>query len=87
MTDVIRIDVPAFLRLLELAKEDVDNDMDLHDVTQRVTELSKDHVISMKDYDQIVDFMKSQGDDSPTKDNYSKEIENIRRLGGMRNGS
>jgi len=86
--DVIKVDVPMFLRLLELAREDVNNDMDLHDVTQKVTELSQDDVVTMADYDTVVGFMKQQGSDEAEPDSgYDEELENIRRLGGMRNGS
>ena len=74
MIDVIKIDVPTFLRLLELAREDVKTDPDLHDITQKVVELSQDGVVTMADYDEIVSFMKQQGDD---------DLERIKKLGGM----
>jgi hypothetical protein len=75
MIDVIKIDVPTFLRLLELAREDVKEDPDLHDIAQKVVEqLSQDGVVTMADYEEIVDFMKQQGDD---------EIARIRKLGGI----
>lgn len=81
MIDIVKIDVPTFIRLLELAREDVDNDMDLHDVAEKVVELSQDQVVTMSEYDEIVDFMKSQGNNSKNK--YDSEMEAIRRLGGM----
>lgn len=74
MIDVIKIDVPTFLRLLELAREDVKEDPDLHDITQKVVAISQERVVTMDDYNEIVDFMKKQGDD---------EIKRIRKLGGM----
>lgn len=74
MIDVIKIDVPTFLRLLELAREDVKKDPDLHDLTQKVVALSQDKVVTMADYDEIVSFMKKQGED---------ELDRIRKLGGM----
>jgi hypothetical protein len=73
--DTIRIDVPTFLRLLELAREDIRDDADLHDIAEIVTRLSKRDVITMKDYKTIVNFMKTQG----TED----ELDQIRRLGGF----
>ena len=85
-TDVIKVDVPTFIRLLELAREDIDNDPDLHDLTEKMVELSHDGVVTMADYDNIVSFMQQQGNDSaePEEDNgYSEELANIRRLGGM----
>jgi hypothetical protein len=88
MTDVIYVDVPTFIRLLELAREEIDNDMDLHDVAQKMVELSQEKIVTMADYDDIVSFMKAQGDDEPEQDSgYDEELENIRRLGGMYRGS
>lgn len=73
--DIIKVDVPTFLRLLELAREDVKQDADLHDIAQRVTEISKDRVVTMSDYNDIVDFMRQQGRED--------EVQTIRRLGGL----
>lgn len=72
--DVIKIDVPTFLRLLELAREEIKNDADLHDLTQAVIAKSQKDVVTMADYDELVHFMKRQGDD---------ELDRIRKLGGM----
>ena len=53
--DTISMDIPLFLRMLEYAKEDAQEDVDLHDVTQRATELSKmKPFLSMEDYNEIV---------------------------------
>lgn len=53
--DTISMDIPLFLRMLEYAKEDAQEDVDLHDVTQRATELSKAKpFLSMEDYNEIV---------------------------------
>jgi len=53
--DVISVDVPLFIRLLEYAKEDAETDMDLHTVTESLIELSKEgRVLSMEDYSKIV---------------------------------
>jgi hypothetical protein len=73
--DIIKIDVPTFLRLLELAREEIRNDADLHDMAEIVTRLSKKNVITMDDYRTIVNFIKSQG----TED----ELAQIRKLGGF----
>lgn len=62
--DIIKVDVPLFLRLLELAREDVKDDADLHDITQKVIELSKETPATMADYDEVVSFMKQQGSSS-----------------------
>ena len=81
--DVIKINVPTFLRILELVREDVKNDPDLHDITEIVTKLSKEEVITMDDYDAIVDYMKKTGNDEDESEEYDDELESIKRLGGM----
>jgi cbb3-type cytochrome oxidase cytochrome c subunit len=75
--DIIRLDVPLFIRLLELAREDVKQDADLHDVAEAVIKLSQEGVATMADYDQIVAFMQKQGDSA------TEEITRIKQLGGM----
>jgi len=74
--DIIRLDVPLFIRLLELAREDVKQDADLHDVAEAVIKLSQDGVVTMADYDSIVAFMKKQGGGNA-------ELDRIRKLGGL----
>ena len=75
MIDVIKIDVPTFLRLLELSREDVKDDPDLHDIAQKVVAISQERVVTMDDYDEIVGFMKRQGSD--------EELDRIKKLGGL----
>ena len=75
--DIIRLDVPLFIRLLELAREDVKQDADLHDVAEAVIKLSQEGVATMADYDKIVGFMNKQGDSA------TEEIARIKQLGGM----
>lgn len=74
--DIIKLDVPLFIRLLELAREDVKDDADLHDIAEAVTKLSQNGPVTMADYDSIVGFMKKQGGDDA-------ELERIRKLGGL----
>jgi DNA-binding ferritin-like protein len=76
--DIMRLDVPLFIRLLELAREDVKQDADLHDIAEAVIKLSQEGVATMADYDQIVSFMQKQGDSA------TEEITRIKQLGGMR---
>jgi hypothetical protein len=75
--DIIKLDVPLFIRLLELAREEIKDDADIHDVAEIVTKLSQEGVIGMDQYNDIVSFMSKQGDDS--------ELERIRKLSGMNN--
>jgi hypothetical protein len=75
--DIVKLDVPLFIRLLELAREDIKQDADLHDVAEAVIKLSQEGVATMADYDQIVAFMQKQGDPA------TEEIARIKQLGGM----
>jgi hypothetical protein len=77
MADIVQLDVPLFIRLLELAREDVKQDADLHDLAQRVIELSKDGPVDMANYDDIVGFMQKQGDPA------AEELDRIKQLGGI----
>lgn len=53
--DVITMDVPLFIRMLEYAKEDAKSDMDLHTVTENVLRLSnKVGKLTMNNYKNIV---------------------------------
>lgn len=82
--DIIKIDVPLFIRLLELAREDVKQDADLHDIAEAVIKISQEDVATMDDYDSIVEFMKYQGNppsDQPTET--FDELQRIRQLGGL----
>lgn len=77
--DIVHLDVPLFIRLLELAREDVQQDADLHDIAEAVIKLSAEgNVATMADYDKIVEFMKGQG-----KTEQTDELARIRQLGGL----
>lgn len=54
--DVVQMDIPLFIRLLEYAKEDAKTDMDLHHLADRAIGLSATgQVLDMSNYDEIVD--------------------------------
>jgi hypothetical protein len=72
--DIIKLDVPLFIRLLELAREDVKQDADLHDVAEAVTRLSAHGPVTMEDYDKIVQFMQKQGSKSQSVDEAKSSI-------------
>jgi hypothetical protein len=53
--DVVKVDIPLLIRLLEYAREDAKTDMDLHNVTEMLIKLSTEgNVLTMDNYDQIV---------------------------------
>lgn len=69
--DTVTMDVPLLTRLLELAREDVKTDADLHFILTRILELKNQGVLTMQDYDKIAG--------SPTT-----ELESIKKLAGIR---
>ena len=53
--DVIKLDVPLFIRLLEYAREDAKSDMDLHQLADNAIEMcSEGRTLSMDDYDYLI---------------------------------
>jgi hypothetical protein len=53
--DLITVDVPLFIRLLEYAREDAQTDMDLHDVADNIISLAASgKTLTMDDYSSIV---------------------------------
>lgn len=73
--DTVTMDIPLLIRLLEYAREDAETDMDLHNVTDMLIELSKEgETLSMDNYDQIVGDQKllpaptNEGEDPCWKD-------------------
>jgi len=66
--DIIKVDVPTFLRLLELAREEVKQDADLHDIAEIVARMSQDRPVTMADYSDIVAFMQKQGTEPVPED-------------------
>jgi hypothetical protein len=53
--DIITLDVPLFIRLLEYAREDAKTDMDLHNVAERAINLSTEgECLGMQNYDSLI---------------------------------
>ena len=52
--DVIRMDVPLFMRCLEFSREDAQDDADLHHLVEKAVELSKEgKTLTMDNYDDL----------------------------------
>ena len=63
-TDLIAMDVPLFIRMLEWAREDAETDMELHDAAERAIEAVKLRgLLSMEDYTDIVGTPKDELDE------------------------
>lgn len=71
--DVIKLNVPLFLRLVELAREDIKDDVPLHLMTEILTRISQDRVATIDDYDNIRRYTFKDQD----------ELETIKKLGGI----
>lgn len=56
--DVVSLDIPLMIRMLELAREDVKDDMELHRITERLIEIRKKGVLTMDDYEFIAGVKK-----------------------------
>ena len=53
--DTITMDVPLFIRMLEYSREDAQEDMDLHDITEKAITLGKERgILQMDDYNEII---------------------------------
>jgi len=79
MADIVKLDVPLFIRLLELSREEIKDDADIHDVAEIVIKMSQAGPVTMANYEDIVDFMKKQGSDS----SQDSELARIKKLGGV----
>lgn len=58
--DVLQLDVPLLIRLLEYAREDAETDMDLHVLTENLLR-NKGRALTMQDYDLLVSPPKVTG--------------------------
>lgn len=56
--DTIIMDIPLMIRVLELAREDIKTDMDLHRVVERLIHIRNKGVLTMDDYDFIAHIKK-----------------------------
>jgi hypothetical protein len=53
--DTITVDVPLFIRLLEYAREDAKQDIDLHSLAENIIDLSEEgEALTMDDYNAII---------------------------------
>jgi hypothetical protein len=53
--DVVKMDIPLLIRLLEYSREDAKTDMDLHNVTEKLIQFSEEgDTLTMDHYDAIV---------------------------------
>jgi len=81
MNDELRMNTSVFLRLMELAREEVCDDADLHDIAEAVQMLSQSKIVDMGDYQSILDYKDSQNPSDCEKDaEDDPEIAELKRL-------
>jgi hypothetical protein len=54
--DTITVDIPLLIRMLELSREDIHSDAELHQVVERLLDLKNKPVLTMDDYAYIADI-------------------------------
>jgi hypothetical protein len=54
--DTVVLDIPLLIRILELAREDIKSDVDLHRVVERLIQIRKKGVLTMTDYKMIANI-------------------------------
>lgn len=57
--DVVSMDIPLLIRMLELAREDIKSDMDLHKVVEKLINIRKKGVLTMDDYEYVSSIKES----------------------------
>ena len=67
--DTVTLDIPLLTRILELAREDVKSDADLHFVITNILAIKNKGVLTMQDYDKILEK--------------PDQLESIRKLAGL----
>jgi cob(I)alamin adenosyltransferase len=81
--DVVRLDVPLFIRLLEYAREDAKTDMDLHAVTEKIIAMSSTgETLTMDQYDGIVGDSEQAALPAPKEE--ALDLNMIRSLAGLK---
>ena len=71
--DYVSMDIPLLIRVLELVREDVKTDQDLHDLVERILSVKNMGILSMDQYDKIASEYSGQ----------AAELESIRKLAGI----
>ena len=54
--DTVVVDIPFLIRILELAREDIKTDMDLHRVVEKLIQIRNKGILTMDDYDFIANI-------------------------------
>ena len=71
--DVIQLDVPLFIRILEYVNEEVKDDVEIHVITQNILELCKGKPLQMDSYYKIIE----NPDKMYQQENPNNKIDNV----------
>ena len=83
--DVVSMDVPLLIRLLEYAREDAKTDMDLHNVTEKLIAMSASgETLTMDQYDAIVANAGEAPQQEMPKKESTLDLGMIRSLAGLK---
>ena len=74
--DTITMDVPLFIRMLELAREDIKSDEQLHQVVENVLDL-KDKSLTMDDYNSII-MGTIDNSNKPTESEFDNKVNDLK---------
>lgn len=80
--DQVTMDIPLFVRMLELAREDIKSDEELHQVVERVLAIKNEGVLTMDDYPDIVGTPKLPEPVVPAS--ADAELDHLRKLAGIK---
>lgn len=68
-SEEIKATIPLFLKMLEYAREDAEDDVDLHYAVENILELAKSgRVLTMEDYSKIIDIYEDSDDEESDDD-------------------
>jgi len=82
--DIITMDVPLFIRALEYAKEDAQEDMDLHDFAERAIAATKEQgILQMDDYDMLIGGKEPMDESNITEASVPSNIKSFAKEKGV----
>ena len=69
--DTITMDIPLLIRILELVREDIKNDADLHRVVEKLIDIRNKGTLTMDDYDTVSNIKEQYVPEDTYQDSYA----------------
>lgn len=83
-TDVVSLDIPLLMRLLEWSREQAGEDVDLHVLTENLVEAMKDtEFLTMDDYERLVPCEECNDEEEPMGESFSEDRTDIEQTYGV----